>query len=345
MQTQPRSSSTNLAGPVGPAYAAVRVSDNGAAVRESDIALLHVSGRDAAVFLQGQVTSDALHQEPGVSAFSCLLSNTGHLVADLTIHRFTDEFLIETPPGRCEHVRGALERFIVRERVTIEDISRTQAMLTVQGAGAASALQAVNLMGSDLAQMPPRRHARLSWAGGNILLVKAARYPPSAGFDLIGPRETVEALQAALLGRGVFALDEATAHILRVESAVPLWGAELTEQTIPLEAGLDDAISFTKGCYMGQEVIARIRSRGHTNRQLMRLRTSPAVFAGAQLRHSGELQAGAAHCTVTSTAHSPEQGWIGLGYVRREFLDAPARFFGDSPDVWAETLQNAVKKA
>jgi folate-binding protein YgfZ len=170
-----------------------------------------------------------------------------------------------------------------------------------------------------------------SFGDAELILLRTDRASVE-GWDIIVASDQVEALRGALEAAGAIPGDIETLDVLRVEAGRPRWGAELTEDVIPLEAGLmDRAISTTKGCYTGQEVIIRILHRGHVNRHLRGLRlVSGAAAAGQELFHP-EIRPGKPVGTVTSAASSPRLGAIALGYVRRE-IEPGATVHVGSPD-------------
>ena len=240
--------------------------------------MVKLTGADRASFLNGQVTSDVLNLAPAQHA--CLLNNTGHLLAEIFIHSFEDSLLIETDPERAQTVAAALERFLVRERVEIEVLTDVWKIASFQGA----------VTGREK-------------AGSGFVAHRNRTGAPGADFWSLDPLPATN---------DVASLDEDTLNVLRVEAGVPWWGRELDESVIPLEAGMQDAISFTKGCYMGQEVIARIHSRGHTNRTLKGLKLSVPVT------EEEGFEAG----RITSSVVSPAFGPIALAYVRNEYAAA-----------------------
>jgi folate-binding protein YgfZ len=265
------------------AYDAVR--GTGAAVIHISPGVVKLSGFDRMSFLNGQVSNDVMQLSNGQTQRACLLSNTGHLMAELHVHAFEDHLLIETDAQRADVVASALDRFLIRERVEIEVVSSAWRIASVQGSGASAVIR------SFMAEFVAPRDR--TGASGFDCWVSASSMPGLSGEP---------------------SLDEETLEVLRVEAGIPSWGSELDETIIPLEARLDKAISYTKGCYMGQEIIARIHSRGHTNRTLMGMRFSDQLAPGDILRSGDGREVG----RITSVAISPLFGKIALGYVRNE---------------------------
>lgn len=305
---------------VDASYNSVRHDPACAGVKALPCGVISLLGRDRQSFLQGQVTNDIIRLMPGQGAHACLLNNTGHMLADLYIYAFADRLLIETDIARAPGTAKTLDRYLVREKVTIEEVSALWRIVTVQGAGSLAAIGAI--VKTPLVFTDPLAHVSVRTIFGDIdaFVASRRRTLAPAGLDLWLPKEYAQAALEALTALpGVTPLDDDAFEILRIEAGLPQWGAELDEGVIPLEAGFLDAISFTKGCYMGQEVIARIRARGHTNRSLRGLRLSAPVPAGEKLVALDGPRAGEEVGRVTSSAVSPEFGPIALGYVRNEY--------------------------
>ena len=288
------------------AYHKVRKVADGAGYRCLARALIKVTGRDRLTFLQGQVSQDMLDLHLGVGARACLLSTSGHLVADLVVYAFADHVVIETDSERKALVLEILDRYIIREQVCLEDVTDHWTIVTFQGAGAARAWENLTATLTDIAVV--------------AVVVQRNRLGASDGLDVWLPAGVAPGVLDALSNRqDIGALDEETYEVFRIEAARGIWGAELDENIIPLEAEMFDAISRSKGCYVGQEIIARILSRGHTNRSLRQLYlTSPA-------RPGDDICAPAGACSgevigrITSAAVSPALGAIALGYVRNQY--------------------------
>jgi folate-binding protein YgfZ len=260
-----------------------------AATIERDVVV--AEGPEATPFLQGQLSADVLALAAGASAWSWVLQPGGKVEVLARVTRLgADRFALDTDPGWGDALAARLQRFKLRTKV---DLSRPSwSVVALRGPGA----------------QPPA-------IGGGVEAVADASWPGLVGYDLLGPQPAAppEAVP----------LDPADLEIGRIESGIVRMGAELTERTIPAETGLiDRTVSFTKGCYTGQELVARIDSRGsHVARRLCGLRLSgPAAgdtAAGAVLR-SGGKDVG----TITSVAVSPQLGPIALAYVRRAIDEA-----------------------
>lgn len=294
-------------------------------VDRSERLLLRLHGRDPLKMIQGLVTADVAGAPEGRAVYAAVLTPKGKLVADVRVIRRPDgEVWLDGAGGARDGLLAHLKRYIPPLFARQDDRTETWGLLGVYGP-AARAVVASALGGAPEAGAP---EDSLLWltppaAGDAEVAMLATDYTGEPGYDVLAPAAALEGLWRALVSAGARPAGRGTLEVLRIEAGRPRWGAELTEETIPLEAGLGRAISETKGCYTGQEVIVRILHRGHVNWMLRGLRfgEAPAPAAGATLvRPDEEKVVG----RVTSACASPRQGeTIGLGYVRRE-VEPPA---------------------
>jgi folate-binding protein YgfZ len=282
-----------------------------------------VSGTERASYLQGLMTNDIVALKPGQGCYTAYLTAQGRMIADLDAYELGDVLLLAMSGGVKDAVMAKLDQFIFSEDVQLGDVTGTFAQMAIVGPSAAAIVASIvsGLSEHALREMPEHGNARGDWAGGAAIVTRVTD-TGEPGFDLYVERAQAGALTAALEAAGAAALDEATAEAVRIESGVPLFGRDMDEETIPLEAGIEArAICFTKGCYVGQEVIIRVLHRGHGRvaRKLVGLTldggTVPA--AGAVI-HGGDREIGAVTSSTASPAlHRP----IALGYVHRDFLE------------------------
>ncbi len=277
---------------------AERLATDGIVAVEVARDLLTVAGPDAASYLQGQISQDAEGLAIGSTTWTLLLQPQGKVDAWLRMHRLADDrFLLDVDAGHGEGAKARLERFKLRVDATIELASVT--MLALRGPGSSEAAQAV-LAGSETGLEIVGLDA--SWAeteGVDLVALDGSAVAP--GTLEVGPSELLD--------------------VIRISRGQPAMGHELDESTIPAAAGIvDESVDFTKGCYVGQELVARIDSRGNnTPTRLYGLQ-----FDGAAPAVGAELQLdGAAVGTVTSVVVSPRLGPIGLGYLKRS-VEVPA---------------------
>jgi folate-binding protein YgfZ len=282
-----------------------------------------VSGSERASYLQGLLTNDITALKPGEGCYAAYLTAQGRMIADLHVYELGDVILLTMAGGVKETVMARLDQFIFSEDVKLGDVTATFAQIAVLGPEAAAAVVSIvsGVAEDALRAMPAHGNARGEWAGGAAIVARVTE-TGEAGFDLFVEHAQAGTLKTALLGAGAVALDDATAEAVRIEAGVPLFGRDMDEETIPLEAGIESrAISFTKGCYVGQEVIIRVLHRGHGRvaRKLVGLTLDGERVpdAGAVIR-SGEREIG----QITSSTASPSlKRPIALGYVHRDFLE------------------------
>src|SRR5918994_1444901 len=264
---------------------------------------LRVSGSEAADYLQGQLTNDLDALSPGEGCYAALLDRKGHMRADLRVLRVGDEELwLDTEEIATGTLMRHLETYKIGRDVEIGDVTAERALLSVIGPAAAEVTGAGPLA-------PEHAHRELDLGGVRCRAVAA-----DAGIDLIVPGPDANAVLAFLLETDAVEVTEAAAEILRVESGRPRFGAEMTEATIPAEAGIDErAVSFTKGCYIGQETVARLHHRGKPNRHLRGLRLERPASGGQEIR-LGEGAMGSIGTACVSPAPRP----LALAGGRRE---------------------------
>jgi folate-binding protein YgfZ len=259
----------------------------------SERAKLLVTGSEAAEFLQGLVTNDVEVLGPGEGCYAALLDHKGKLRADLRILRTAEGLWLDSEAIARPVLRHALETYSLGRDVRWEDLTERRALLSVIGPAARARL--------DVAP-PEREHASLEGEHGLYVAT-------DLGVDVIC--EHAAAVAQAL---GVEEVSAETAECVRVESGRPRLGIDMDGNTIPQEAGLNDrAVSFTKGCYVGQETVARLHYKGKPNRHLRGLRLSAPVATGERIL-LGEKEVG----RVGSACVSPRLGPIALALVRRE---------------------------
>jgi folate-binding protein YgfZ len=249
-----------------------------------------VSGPDALSYLQSLVSQDLDDLADGQNVRSLLLTPQGKLEADFQLARRGDDAWLVCEGGRGDQLAAALERFKIRVQVDVA-LAADFRVLAVRGPMSLADAR------DDVAVVP------LPWPGGDR-------------FDLVGPLVAVEVAQTALADAGVPLIDGGDYEARRISAGIPRLGFDLDEKTIPQEAFLDrDAVSFSKGCFLGQELVCRIDTRGHVNKYLRRL----TVAEGEDPPRGAEIVAGdKAVGTVTSAAQH-----VALGYVRRE-VEPPA---------------------
>jgi folate-binding protein YgfZ len=280
-----------------------------------------VSGADRRSYLQGLLTNDIAALAAGHGCYAAYLTPQGRMIADLYVYELGDVILISLEGGTKDTVLTNLDQFVFSEDVQLRDVTSVFAQIAVIGPAAASTLSTI--LGSSvaaLAALPEHGNLRTVWQDEPVIVTRIDD-AGERGHEVFVDRPKAGPFISALEGAGVIALDESTAEAIRIEAGVPLFHRDMTEETIPLEAGIEArAISFTKGCYVGQEVVIRVLHRGHGRvaRKLvgLALGASAPAAAGAIVR-SGAREVG----HVTSSAFSPAlKQPIALAYVHRDFL-------------------------
>ncbi|MEO7190473.1 MAG: glycine cleavage T C-terminal barrel domain-containing protein [Vicinamibacterales bacterium] len=279
---------------------------------------IRVDGRDAVPFLQALLTNDVAKLAAGEGVYSAYLTPNGRMIADLEVLHRGDHLLVCVAPGVAPGLAARLDGLVFAEEVQIADESLQLYELGVVGPEAACAL--ARALGSDpetLVRLP--ESWQTDWGGGFVSKGGGALVPVFRLFGAVRDRQAViERLESA----GIRAVNPEVMETLRILAARPAWGAELTEETIPLEAGLlDRAISTSKGCYVGQEIIIRMlhRGGGRVARRLVMLAFADAqdgaALVGATLRSLSGADAG----RVTSATVDPSSGQlIALAYLRSD---------------------------
>jgi tRNA-modifying protein YgfZ len=283
-----------------------------------------VAGGDRKTYLHAMLTNDIATLEAGTGCYAAYLTPQGRMITDLRVLELGDLALLEMPGGMAPVVLEKLDAFIFTEDVKLGDLTEAFAELRVVGPEAAAAVVgalgegAGALTAGDLGCWAEFRNARVAFDGEMVLLA-ATRELGVHGFDLFVEKAHAGRLADALAAAGAEPLGHAAAEALRVEAGTPSFGADMDGETIPLEAGIEPrAISFTKGCYPGQEVIIRVLHRGHGR---IAKRLVGLAVDGERIPAAGDLVRadGKDVGRVTSAAWSPLAGRpIALGYVKTD---------------------------
>ena len=303
------------------AYTAAR--HEAALIDRSDRGRIVVSGKDRASYLQGLFTNDIAALKTGQGCYAAYLTPQGRMLADLLVYELGDVILVTMSGDVKDAVLAKLDQFIFTEDVQLGDVTGTFAQMAVIGPRAATAVAAAieDVSVDVLSALGEHGNVRAR-VGGQPAIVARVTDPGEPGFDVFLDRSQADAFRSTLGRAGVSALDPVTADAVRIEAGVPLFHRDMDEDTIPLEAGIESrAISLTKGCYVGQEVIIRVLHRGHGRvaRRLVGL-----ILDGDQAPPSGTVvRAGDREIGhVTSSTRSPSLGRpIALGYVQRDFVE------------------------
>jgi tRNA-modifying protein YgfZ len=265
---------------------------------------LALTGTGAKTFLQGQVSNDVESLQNGTGCYAALLTPKGKMLGDLRVLDTGDELLLDTERPALQPLFNAIRRTMIGYDVQLHKRTLERGLLSLIGPEATAIAGAEELIDAP-------EHAHLTREIGAIA-VRAIR--TDVGVDLLCDAADTGALSTWLEGAGAVVVGEEMAETLRVERGRPRYGIDLDDTVIPQEAGLNErAVSFTKGCYVGQETVARLFYRGKPNRQLRGLRLSAPGETGDPVR-SADREVG----YLGSVAVSPRLGPIALAIVRRE---------------------------
>jgi folate-binding protein YgfZ len=284
----------------------------------SDRTRMRISGPKAAELVTGMVTNDVTALVPGEGQYAAALTAKGKIVADLRIFALEDSLLVDTSAAAAPGWKEMVRKYINPRIAPYHDLTSELSDVGIFGRSSRLVVSRVtDVDDRDLAALAPYGHLSRPFEGVTVIIARVPEIDID-GFDIFVPTEAVASMRKKLEAAGIVAGSSATWQIARIESGRPEWGVDMDESTLPQEANFDElgAISYTKGCYIGQETVARVHFRGHVNRFLRRLRfvTRPAPPKGAELFD----EAGKVIGEIRSSALSPRFGGVALGMVRRE---------------------------
>lgn len=284
----------------------------------SDRTRMRISGPKAAELVTGMVTNDVSALVPGEGQYAAALTPKGKIVADLRIFALDDGLLIDASSAAAPGWKEMVRKYINPRIAPYHDLSAELGDIGIFGRSARLVVsRMIDVDDKELSALPPYGHISRPFADGTVIIARVPEIDLD-GFEIFVPREAAASLKATLQVAGIFAGSQETWSIARIESGRPEWGTDMDESTLPQEANFDElgAISYTKGCYIGQETVARVHFRGHVNRFLRRMRfvTRPAPPRGAELVD----ETGKVIGEIRSSALSPRFGGVALGMVRRE---------------------------
>jgi aminomethyltransferase len=267
---------------------------------------IRVTGRDRARLLHNVTSNEVKKLAPGSGCYAFLLTPQGRIQADLNLLCFSDHFLIDTEPELRKEVPQLILKYKVADQVELEDITGRTFAIGLEGPGAAAALTAAG------APVPAEPYAHQPWDKWIVANLSVSGEP---GFQVFGDGPA----PALSSETGISAASEADVRQVRIENGRPRFGEDIRETTLPQESGQMHAVNFQKGCYIGQEIVERIRARGHVNKKLVRLAidSAEAPPPGTPLVVDGK-EAG----EITSAVYSPELGHVAaLGYLRVAYAE------------------------
>jgi len=315
----------------------------------SDRARVTVSGAQAATTLNGLVTNDVATLTPGQGMYAAILTAKGKIIADVRIFAMADHFLLDTSAEAAPGLRTVLTKYVNPRFATVTDVSPTISDVGVFGARSSDAIGATTgVAATTIATLLEYGHVTAETPFGTLTI---ARVPELGveGYDVFVPAEHRAAFMHAIAGTGATVADTEAWTARRVAAGRPAWGIDMDDTTLPQEANFDvlRGVSYTKGCYVGQETVARIHFRGHVNRTLRRMHVDGATLPprGASLVRAvvgddageqgpvGELR---------SIARQDDGTILAIGMVRREVeTGATVRATWDGGETTAHVLGDA----
>jgi len=288
-----------------------------------------VAGKDHATYLHGLLTNDIQGLAPGTGCYAAWLTPQGRMLTDMHLLESGAMILLDVPAETVDATLARLDQFVFTEDVRLESLADTLTGLWVHGPRAAEAIGRV-VSEAPLSEWRQYQHATFHISGEAVSIARIDQIGVP-GYCLFVARAQEASLLTALESAGAVVVLPEAVEAARIEAGYPVFGIDMTDDTIPLEAGIEDrAISMTKGCYVGQEVIIRVLHRGHGRvvRKLVGLRIDGALpLRGARLVVN-DREVG----SITSAARSPRLGAIALGYVHRDFVNAGSQISVETPD-------------
>ena len=305
---------------------------------------IRVTGDDRVRWLNGMVTNSTQDLHPGEGNYNFLLNVQGRIQGDANIFAEPDALLLETAVPQVPNLMALLDRFIIMDDVELAEVTGTQTGLLVAGPQAPSLLTKIGLPAESLTTL---KRQSLAW-NSTVVTVINAYSPLVPRYELWVDEATAAELLQAVLDADAILCEPQSLEWLRILEGTPLYGVDIRDRDLPQETGQNRALHFAKGCYLGQEIVERIRSRGNVHRAFAGLRLDGTLpVAGSKLETDGK-EIG----ELTSVAAIPLPGaagtvQLGLGYVRREALDrgSPLLYPGGGatsvslPFFAAETMQ------
>src|SRR5688500_11835802 len=287
-----------------------------------------VAGGDRASFLQGLLTNDIQALTPGTGCYAAWLTPQGRMLTDMHVLESGSMILLDVPAATLAPTVNRLEQFLFSEDVRIESLAEALTGVWVHGPQAAAAVERTLDSARGLADWLNYQHTQLEFGGEPVSVARIDQLGVP-GYCVYVERAREPLLVSALQSAGAVVVSARALELARIEAGYPLFGVDMTETTIPLEAGIESrAISLTKGCYVGQEIIIRVlhRGGGRVAKKLVGLRVDGPAEAGHYVHSiergakllSGDREIG----EITSVAESPRAGTVALGYVHRDFTAA-----------------------
>jgi folate-binding protein YgfZ len=286
----------------------------GCAVYRPNRLLFSITGRDRTRWLNGMVTNNIRDLKAGRGVYSFVLNSQGNILGDLYVFNRGESLIAEIENSQADGVVQILKRYIIMDKVEIEDLSGKIAVLGIAGPKAADALRSSGLE-HDLEQL---EFADMVVNGSTLTLVRQDN-PSFASYEVWASVEQVESVWNVLVSAGADEVHEQSLEMFRILCGIPKVGQDIRERALPHETGQERALNYTKGCYIGQEIVERIRARGNVHKAFVGFEVEgPVPAAGTKIQSAGKDVG-----ELTSIAPAPlKQKQLALGFIRREVLAA-----------------------
>lgn len=280
----------------------------------SSRAKLALTGGDRVRWLNGMITNNVRDLAQGRGVYAFLLNPQGHILADLYAYNRGDSIVVDTDQAHVEKILATFDHYIIMDDVEVTNVSDKMTAIAVAGPKAEATLREIGL---ELGAIEKLQFVDISWREKSVTLVRGD-HAALDWYEIWGASDIVQSIREALNKAGAIELSEATVELLRVAAGMPRYGVDIRERDLPQETSQDRALNFSKGCYIGQEIVERIRSRGAVHRKFTGFEVQgPLPVLGTKVRLNGKDVG-----EITSTAILPVNGErkVALGYIRREIV-------------------------
>jgi len=309
----------------------------------SDRLRMAFSGAKAAEALNGLVTNEVVSLTPGRGQYAAALTPKGKIIADVRIFAREDGLLVDVNAAAAPGWAGMIRKFVNPRLAKYQDVTAETGDIGVFGASAAAIVRLA--LGGHATDLPAYAHIAVQRDDASLMVVRVPDFGVD-GFEIIGPRDAMTDVRRTLIAAGAVENGAEALDVARIEAGRPVWGVDMDDTMLAQELDMErlEAISFTKGCYTGQETVARVHFRGHVNRFLRGLRFSEAVVppVGTPLTDADDKEIG----IVKSGAIAPHGGAISLAILRREVEPGStvrAKWSGQSAEARVESLPMSLE--
>jgi folate-binding protein YgfZ len=275
-------------------------------------AKLAASGDDRIRWMNGMVTGNVRDLAPNRGAYSFLLNPQGHILGDLYIYNHGETLLLDTDCSQAGRLREVFDKYIIMDDVEVTDISEKLTAIGLRGPQASAILEKCGVSAGSL---QPLESSDVTWGDDDVFLVHTASRDP--GYEIWLTPLNAPHVWDALVAAGATPVGTEALELWRIAAGVPRYGQDIRERDLPQETEQHQALDFSKGCYVGQEIVERIRSRGQVHRMFTGFRIAGAATPGTKLQAEGKDVGELTSVASLPQSHGTRQT-IALGYVRRE---------------------------